>query len=204
MATIAPGFAGSGLNPGYAFRSRGEQVELLAERALHWPAARTLFVADVHLGKAAAFRAGGVAIPRGATASDLERLSALLARTGAARLVVLGDFLHAAPAASPRSTPRSCSGGLAPRRDRDAPRTRQSRRAGRRPVAPDWGVDVVAEPHRSRRRSCCATNRTTRPPATRSAATCIRACASPAMRDSARLPCFVLGGAGRCCRRSGA
>ena len=46
-------------------------VELLAERALHWPAARTLFVADVHLGKAAAFRAGGVAIPRGATANDL-------------------------------------------------------------------------------------------------------------------------------------
>ncbi len=36
-----------------------ERVQLLADRALYWPRARTLFVADVHLGKAAAFRAGG-------------------------------------------------------------------------------------------------------------------------------------------------
>ena len=40
----------------------GETVELLAGRALHWPRARAVFVADVHLGKAAAFRAGGVPI----------------------------------------------------------------------------------------------------------------------------------------------
>ena len=74
----------------------GESVELHAERAMHWPRARTLFVADVHLGKAAAFRAGGVAIPRGATANDLARLTALIERTRATRLVILGDFLHAA------------------------------------------------------------------------------------------------------------
>jgi len=42
------------------------------------------------------FRAGGVAVPRGATASDLNRLSNLVRRTRAQRLVVLGDFLHAA------------------------------------------------------------------------------------------------------------
>jgi metallophosphoesterase superfamily enzyme len=36
---------------------------------------RTLFVADVHFGKAAAFRAGGVPLPRGSTATDLERLT---------------------------------------------------------------------------------------------------------------------------------
>ncbi len=53
----------------------GERVQLYAERALYWPAGRTLFVADVHLGKTAAFRAGGVALPGGATAANLERLS---------------------------------------------------------------------------------------------------------------------------------
>jgi DNA ligase-associated metallophosphoesterase len=74
----------------------GERMLLLAQRALYWPRERTLFVADVHLGKAAAFRAGGVPVPRGATASDLSRLTALLAGTGARRLVVLGDLLHAA------------------------------------------------------------------------------------------------------------
>lgn len=73
----------------------GEHVVLHAERALEWPRERTLFVADVHLGKAAAFRASGIPLPRGSTAADLRRLDALLARTQAARLVVLGDFLHA-------------------------------------------------------------------------------------------------------------
>ena len=74
----------------------GENVLLYAERALYWPAGRTLFVADVHLGKTAAFRAGGVALPGGATAANLSRLARLLTATRAEVLVVLGDFLHAA------------------------------------------------------------------------------------------------------------
>jgi len=73
----------------------GERVVLHALRALEWPRERTLFVADVHLGKAAAFRAAGVPLPRGSTSTDLRRLDELIARTGTARLVVLGDFLHA-------------------------------------------------------------------------------------------------------------
>jgi DNA ligase-associated metallophosphoesterase len=73
----------------------GEHVVLHAERALHWPRERTLFVADVHLGKAAAFRAGGVPLPRGSTAADLARLARLIEHTAATRVVVLGDLLHA-------------------------------------------------------------------------------------------------------------
>lgn len=74
----------------------GEPVELHATRALFWPREKTLFVADVHLGKGAAFRAGGIPLPRGSTADDLARLASLVALTGATRMVVLGDFLHAA------------------------------------------------------------------------------------------------------------
>ena len=77
-------------------RIAGEDVALYAERALHWPAGRTLFVADVHLGKTAAFRAGGVALPAGATAANLARLSALVHATRCEALVVLGDLIHAA------------------------------------------------------------------------------------------------------------
>lgn len=73
----------------------GERVVLHAERALSWPREKTLFVADVHLGKGAAFRAGGIPLPRGTTANDLRRLDALIAECDASRLVVLGDFLHA-------------------------------------------------------------------------------------------------------------
>ncbi len=74
----------------------GERVELLAERAAFWPARRTLLVADVHLGKPAAFGAAGVGVPGAVVHADLARLTSVLEITRAARLVVLGDLLHAA------------------------------------------------------------------------------------------------------------
>ena len=73
----------------------GERVVLLPERALYWPAAATLLVADPHVGKAATFRAGGIFVPRGTTSSTLARLDAAIVRTAATRLVFLGDLLHA-------------------------------------------------------------------------------------------------------------
>ena len=76
----------------------GEPVELLPEKALWWPAERMLFIADLHLGKAASFRALGQPVPSGTTQDNLDRLTALIDRHGAQRLVVLGDFLHAAAA----------------------------------------------------------------------------------------------------------
>lgn len=72
----------------------GETLRLYADRALYWPARRRLFVADVHLGKDDAFRARGIALPRGGARDDLHRLSALIERSGAASLWVLGDLLH--------------------------------------------------------------------------------------------------------------
>ena len=68
---------------------------LLGERAAFWERTRTLLVADAHFGKAAAFRAAGVPVPRGTTTGSLARLDSSLARTGATRIVFLGDFLHA-------------------------------------------------------------------------------------------------------------
>ncbi|RZL10612.1 MAG: hypothetical protein EOP40_05710, partial [Rubrivivax sp.] len=67
----------------------------MAERAVHWPAQRTLFVADLHIGKAAVFRARGLPVPQGTTTDTLTRLSLALRASGAERLVVLGDLLHA-------------------------------------------------------------------------------------------------------------
>jgi uncharacterized protein len=73
----------------------GERVVLLPERALWLPAHGALLVADLHWGKAAAFRAAHVPVPMGTTSSDLARLSSALEATAAQRLVVLGDLLHA-------------------------------------------------------------------------------------------------------------
>jgi uncharacterized protein len=71
-----------------------QTVQMLAARALYWPAERTLFIADPHFGKQVAFHAMGIPIPSNITGSDLNRLSQLLNTTGAERLIVLGDFYH--------------------------------------------------------------------------------------------------------------
>jgi uncharacterized protein len=73
----------------------GAWLRLLPERAAYWEAGATLLIADPHFGKAATFRASGLAVPGGTTAGALGRLDTALTRTGARRLVVLGDFFHA-------------------------------------------------------------------------------------------------------------
>lgn len=80
---------------------REEELLLLPERALFWPRAETLVVADAHFGKAASFRASAVPVPRGTTTGTLARLDGLLDRTGARRILFLGDFLHAKDGRAP-------------------------------------------------------------------------------------------------------
>jgi DNA ligase-associated metallophosphoesterase len=71
-------------------------LELLPERAVWRPREKTLFVADLHLGKATAFRAFGVPAPTGASDETLRRLGRLVDAVKPERVVVLGDFVHAA------------------------------------------------------------------------------------------------------------
>ena len=74
----------------------GERLVLLPERVVFWPARGALFVADFHLGKAATFRRAGIPLPSGTTTENVTRLDRALARTNAAEVVFLGDFLHSA------------------------------------------------------------------------------------------------------------
>lgn len=78
-----------------AVQLAGERVLLLPEKAVFWPAAQMLIIADIHFGKAAAFRALGVPVPRGTTTDNLLRLEQLVQQHGAQQVVFLGDFLHA-------------------------------------------------------------------------------------------------------------
>ncbi|MEK4032436.1 ligase-associated DNA damage response endonuclease PdeM [Methylocystis sp. IM3] len=81
------------MNPDAAsYRHRG--LVLLPQRAVWQAETRTLWIADLHLGKAASFRALGQPVPRGTTQENLARLGALADAHAARRLVVLGDFLH--------------------------------------------------------------------------------------------------------------
>ena len=76
----------------------GHTVWLLPEHALWWPEGRVLFIADLHIGKAATYRALGQPVPSGTTLENLRRLSELTHHYQPAQLVFLGDFLHAAQA----------------------------------------------------------------------------------------------------------
>lgn len=77
----------------------GERLWLRADHSVFWPAADTLLVADTHFGKAGVFRRQGMNVPSGTTDADLARLDAAIVDTGARRLIILGDFVHAPPAA---------------------------------------------------------------------------------------------------------
>lgn len=77
-----------------SFSFAGEALEPLACGALWWPAEATLFVADLHLEKASHFAARGWLLPPHATADTLHALISAVERTGARRLVCLGDSFH--------------------------------------------------------------------------------------------------------------
>lgn len=72
----------------------GMPLQLLPQRAVWRPDTHTVFVADVHIGKAASFRRLGVPVPDGTTDETLQRLQTLVHATQAAHLVVLGDLFH--------------------------------------------------------------------------------------------------------------
>ena len=170
----------------------GEAVELYAERALLWTRMRTLFVADVHLGKAAAFRAGGVPIPRGSTANDLARLEALVEASGAKRLCVLGDFLHAKAGVVP-----ALDAAFRAWRERHASlaitlvRGNHDANAGDPPEG--WGVEVVGEPY------ALPPFLASHAPVSPRTGYALCGHVHPGVRlsgrgdESVRLPCFVLG-----------
>ncbi len=123
----------------------GETLHLLPEHALWWPAQGVLWIADLHLGKAASYRALGQPVPAGTTQENLARLSRLLLACRPAQLVFLGDFLHAAQARTP-----SVLAALAQWRSEHAAlpcvlvRGNHDSRAGDPPDA--LGFEVVDEP----------------------------------------------------------
>jgi uncharacterized protein len=80
---------------------RSGALKLLPERAVFAPAAKTLFVADLHLGKAATFRALGAPAPTGVSEETLRRLAYLIETIEPEHVVVLGDFTHARAAMTP-------------------------------------------------------------------------------------------------------
>lgn len=123
----------------------GTTLWLLAEKAVYWPEQQALLIADIHFGKAAAYRRLGQPVPHGTTDANLRQLDDLLARYACRQLIFLGDFLHAPESRAPSTLAR-----LAEWRAEHAQlaitlvRGNHDRRAGDPPA--ELGIEVVSEP----------------------------------------------------------
>ncbi|MCK9689678.1 ligase-associated DNA damage response endonuclease PdeM [Scleromatobacter humisilvae] len=105
------------MNGAQLLRLDGDELWLLPERAAWHADSRTLFIADLHLGKSATFRARGLPVPSGTTLENLQRLATLVREHAAQRVVFLGDLLHSkhaqrAAAIAPLHAWRAAHAGL--------------------------------------------------------------------------------------------
>jgi DNA ligase-associated metallophosphoesterase len=80
---------------GWPLSTQAGELVLSARRVAYSPVLKALFVADVHLGKAATFRSLGVPVPAGTTQENLDRLSLAIADHQPHAIYFLGDLLHA-------------------------------------------------------------------------------------------------------------
>ncbi|OPA93604.1 DEAD/DEAH box helicase [Pseudomonas fluorescens] len=124
---------------------QGEELWLLADKAVYWPARRCLLIADAHFGKASAYRSLGQPVPQGTTTENLQRLDRLLAAYRCEGVIFLGDFLH-----GPGSHASGTLAVLRAWRERNPElpmtliRGNHDKRAGDPPV--DLRIEVVPEP----------------------------------------------------------
>ena len=96
VIAVAGGLAAGDLSAAATAAAAAADILLLPGRGAFIPASRTLLVADLHLGKAATFRRAGIPIPEGSSQGDLARLETLVRDHAVARVLILGDLLHAA------------------------------------------------------------------------------------------------------------
>ena len=89
--------AGEYSSPTLCVEWMGDTFEFHPEGGVWHRSSRTLFVADLHFGKAATFRSAGIPLPAGATDRTLDLLGQLVDRVRPRRLIILGDLVHARP-----------------------------------------------------------------------------------------------------------
>ena len=182
----------SGLRPAHSVvELAGEQLWLLASKAIYWPARKMLIIADIHFGKAAAFRALGVPVPRGTTTQNLLALDTLLASYACEEIVFLGDFLHAR-AAHAAATVAAMLAWRARHRDVRLTVVRGNHDAHAGDPAAALGIRMVDEPHSVGKLSFC------HHPDTAAPGYVLAGHVHPVFHlradgDGLRLPCFLLG-----------
>jgi DNA ligase-associated metallophosphoesterase len=123
----------------------GEELWLMADKAVYWPARQCLLIADAHFGKASAYRSLGQPVPQGTTTENLQRLERLITALPCAQVIFLGDFLHG-PGSHASGTLSALRGWRArhPILPMTLIRGNHDKRAGDPPA--DLNIEVVPEP----------------------------------------------------------
>jgi len=129
----------------YVLNLAGEDLWLLADKAVYWSAEKCLLIADAHFGKASAYRSLGQPVPQGTTTENLQRLDRLILAFPCEQVIFLGDFLHGpgSHASGTLSALRTWRAGH-PTLALTLIRGNHDKRAGDPPV--DLNIQVVTEP----------------------------------------------------------
>lgn len=78
-----------------AVRLAEQDMFLLPDRYLYWPAQEAILLSDLHLGKATHFRREGVYVPGDILGAELRRLETTLQGWNLKQVFILGDLFHA-------------------------------------------------------------------------------------------------------------
>lgn len=175
----------------------GLSLDLLPSGAAWHRQRNVLFVADLHLGKAASYRQLGQPVPQGTTTKTLASLSNDIECCNARHLIVLGDFLHGPLVHRSHSTLeaiaawRAHHGSLAI----TLIRGNHDDRAGDPPLALD--IEVADEPFMFESLACCHDENSW--PGTSNTGAVMAGHVHPVAvirggaRERLRLACFVVG-----------
>lgn len=82
------------INNARAFNLKHQRLWLLPQKALYWQKKKTLFVADLHIGKTGHFRKNGIPVPNQVAQSNLQQLDSILDKISPEHLIILGDLFH--------------------------------------------------------------------------------------------------------------
>ena len=180
---------------GLSISFAGLPVRLLPSGAVLCEQSSTLFVADVHLGKAASFRQLGQPVPKGTTSATLARLTRDISAYSIRHLVVLGDLFHNQRMSSSIGTMTAIARWRQMQTDCQITLVRGNHDLGLDSVADRLTVDLVEQPFGVGAFQCCHDLAEAQDPGTKGIlaghvhpVVVLRGLA----RDRVRLPCFVV------------
>jgi len=72
----------------------GEKLLLSEDKLIFWSTQRTVFIADLHLGKTTHFRKSGIAVPVAVITAEIDRIKNIISKFRPKRIFFLGDLFH--------------------------------------------------------------------------------------------------------------